>query len=71
MGRRRQDLVRLLEPLDGWVKELDHRIEPEVAWREDAQRLMTHPGVGPLTAWGTVLVLGPVERFPDAKHVTS
>ena len=32
---------------------------------------MTHPGVGPLTALGTVLVLGPVERFPDAKHVTS
>ena len=32
---------------------------------------MTHPGVGPLTALGTVLVLGAVERFPDAKHVTS
>jgi len=33
--------------------------------------LLTHPGVGPLTALGTVLILGPVERFPDAKHVTS
>jgi transposase len=32
---------------------------------------MTHPGVGPLTALGTVLVLGPVARFPDAEHVTS
>jgi transposase len=31
---------------------------------------MTYPG-GPLTALGTVLVLGPVERFPDARHVTS
>ena len=31
---------------------------------------MTPPGVGPLTARGTVLVLGPVARFPDAKHVT-
>ena len=27
--------------------------------------------MGPLTALGTVLILGPVERFPDAKHVTS
>src|SRR5579875_724497 len=57
MARRRQDLLAL--------------IEQEVAQREDAQRLMTHPGVGPLTALGTVLVLGPVERFPDAKHLTS
>jgi len=71
MARRRQDLLRLLEQLQGWVKELDQRIGQEVARREDAQRLMTHPGVGPLTALGTVLVLGPVERFPDAKHVTS
>jgi transposase len=71
MARRRADLLGLLGQLDGWIKELDQRLEREVAGREDAQRLMTHPGVGPLTALGTVLVLGPVERFPDAKHVTS
>ncbi len=71
MARRREDLLRLLEQLSGWIRELDQRVEQEVARREDAQRLMTHPGVGPLTALGTVLVLGPVERFPDAKHVTS
>jgi transposase len=71
MARRRGDLLRLLAQLNAWIKELDPRIEQEVARRADAQRLMTHPGVGPLTALGTVLVLGPVERFPDAKHVTS
>ncbi len=71
MGRRREDLLRLLQQLDGRVKALDQRIEQEVARREDAQRLMTHPGVGPLTALETVLVLGPVERFPNALHVTS
>jgi len=32
---------------------------------------MTHPGVGPLTALATVLVLGPVARFPGRKHVVS
>jgi hypothetical protein len=37
----------------------------------DARRLMTHPGVGPLTALATVLVLGPVGRFPGSKHVVS
>jgi transposase len=71
MARRREDLLRLVQQLGAWIKELDQRIEEEVARRQDAQRLMTHPGVGPLTALGTVLVLGPVERFPDAKHVTS
>ena len=71
MGRRREDLLALIAQLDRWVKELDQRIAQEVEHREDAQRLLTHPGVGPLTALGTVLILGPVERFPDAKHVTS
>jgi transposase len=71
MGRRRADLVKLLQQLDTWVKELDQRIEQEAARREGAQLLMTHPGIGSLTALGTVLVLGPVERFPDYRHVTS
>jgi transposase len=70
-GRRRTDLLALLAQLDTWVNELDQRIEEEVRRRPDAQRLTTHPGVGDLTALGTVLVLGPVERFPDARHVTS
>jgi len=69
--RRRADLLALLAQLDTWVKELDQRIAEEVGRRPDAQRWMTHPGVGPITALGTVLVLGPVERFPDGKHVTS
>ena len=71
MGRRREDLTQLVQQLNRWIKELDLRIAQEVARRPEAQRLMTHPGVGPLTALGTVLVLGPVERFPDDRHVTS
>ncbi len=71
MERRRADLLRLVRQLDTWVQELDRRIEQEAAQREEAQRLMTHPGVGPQTALATVLVLGPVERFPDDRHLTS
>src|SRR5262249_57434923 len=37
----------------------------------DAPRLITHPGVGALTALATIVVLGPVDRFPDGKHVVS
>jgi len=70
-ARRRADLLALRAQLDGWIAELEQRIAQEVAHRPDAQRLLTHPGVGPLTALGTVLILGPVERFPDAKHITS
>ena len=71
MARRREDLVRLVRQLSVWIKELDQRIAEVVVRRPDAQRLMTHPGVGPLTALATVLVLGPVERFPDDRHLTS
>ncbi len=71
MGRRRADLMQLVRQLSTWIKDLDGRIAEEVARREDAQRLMTHPGVGPQTALATVLVLGPVERFPDPRHLTS
>jgi transposase len=71
MARRREDLSKLVRQLSVWIKELDQRIEEEVARREDARRLMTHPGVGPQTALATVLVLGPVERFPDRQHLTS
>ena len=71
MGRRRQDLLELVRQLGTWIKQLDQRIQQEVARRQDAQRLMTHPGVGAQTALAAVLVLGPVERFPDDRHLTS
>jgi len=66
----RGDFPRLWLP-SAEERDVRVRIEQEVGRRPEAQRLMTHPGVGPLTALGTVLVLGPVERFPDARHVTS
>ena len=52
MGRRREDLMQLAGQLNRWIKDLDQRIGEEVARRPEAQRLMTHPGVGPLTALG-------------------
>jgi transposase len=60
-----------LAQLDQWVKELDHRLQQEAERREEAKRLMTHLGVGPLTALAAVLILGPVERFQNGKQVAS
>ena len=71
MGRRRADLLQLVEQLDRWIAELDRRLEQEAAARPPVQQLLSHPGVGVLTALATVLVLGPVNRFAEARKVTS
>lgn len=71
MGRRRADRLQLVEQLDRWIAELDQRLEQEANSRPLVQQLLSHPGVGVLTALATVLVLGPVERFAEAKKVTS
>jgi len=69
--RRRDDSLELLTWLTSRIDQLDEQIAAVVAADPAAHRLLTHPGVGPLTALTTVLVLGPVRRFPDSKHVVS
>jgi transposase len=70
-SERRDALLRSLEQLDGEIAELDQRVRAEAESRPQAARLMTHPGVGPNTALAFVLTIGPVERFPTAKQVSS
>ena len=36
-----------------------------------AVRLMTHPGVGPVTSLAFVLIIGPVARFEHSQQVVS
>jgi len=70
-ARRRDHSLELLEALHAKLQELDAAIATAALAHPDAPRLLTHPGVGPLTALATVVVLGPVTRFADAKHVVS
>jgi transposase len=49
-SRRRRDLLQLLDRLNPCIAELSQAIEQEVERHPEAQRLMTHPGVGPVTA---------------------
>jgi len=70
-AHRRDESLELLAWLDARVAKLDGRIAGAADADPDARRLMTHPGVGPLTALATLLVLGPVSRFPTSKHVVS
>jgi transposase len=70
-SRRRRDLLELLDRLNPSIAELSQAIEQEVERCPEAQRLMTHPGVGPVTALAFVLIIGDAERFPCGKQITS
>ena len=71
LTQRRDQSLELLTWLDEHIGPPDGQIAAAAAADDQARRLMTHPGVGPLTAQATVLVLGPVTRFATHKHVVS
>ena len=68
-SRRRRDLLELLDRLNPTIAELSEAIEREVEKCPAAQPLMTHPGVGALTALGFVLIIGDASRFQCRKQV--
>ena len=70
-SRRRHDLLELLDRLNPTIAELSQAVEQEVEKFPEAQRLATHPGVGPLTALAFVLIIGEAERFQCGKQVAS
>ena len=70
-AERRTALQSLYRHLAEQIDDLDRKVE-ELAWqRPQARRLMTHPGVGPITALATETFLGDPSRFPDGKAVAS
>jgi transposase len=69
--RRRQELLGLLDQLDPNIDELSQAIQQEAEQVPEVKLLMTHPGVGPITALAFVLVLGTAERFDNGKQVAS
>ena len=70
-SRRRQDLLELLDRMTPSIEELTRAIEQEAEKRPEVLRLMTHPGVGALTALAFVLIIGNVERFKCGKQIGS
>jgi transposase len=70
-AQRRKQLLQSLDGLEAEISELDRRVADEARQRPEAVRLMTHPGVGPVTALALVLTLGPSDRFESAKQVGS
>ena len=70
-SRRRQDLLELLDQLTPKIQELTQALEQEVEKRPVARQLMTHPGVGPLTALAFELIIGTADRFRCGKQIAS
>jgi transposase len=70
-SRRRQDLVELLDRLNPTIAELTAAIEQEAKKRPEVLKLMTHPGVGPLTALAFLLIIGTPARFRCGKQIGS
>jgi transposase len=69
--KRRQDLLGLLDQLNDSVEELSAALQQEAEKRPEVRLLMTHPGVGPVTALAFVLIVGDPERFRCGKQIGS
>src|SRR5581483_1133633 len=70
-SQRRQDLLDLLDQLTAKIQQRTQALEEEVEKRPVTRRLMTHPGVGPLTALAFELLIGTPERFACGKQIAS
>jgi transposase len=53
------------------IEKLNQRVEQQARERSGARLLMTHPGVGPITALATEVFLGDPARFADSKELAS
>ena len=70
-SQRRDQLRSLYVQLQQRIQELDRQVEEQVQQRPQARRLLTHPGVGPITALATEVSLGDPSRFAHGNQVAS
>ena len=68
---RREQLQQIRRELDERIRAVNRQVQEQVEQRAVAWRLMSHPGVGPITALATELFLGDAMRFGSGKAVAS
>ena len=68
---RRQDWQELLGELNRRIAPLDRALKQEAEQRPEVRLLMTHPGVGPVTATAFVVTVGDPRRFQTSKQVAA
>ena len=70
-AHRRSELQALYQHLDAHVDRLGERVKKVADERPRATLLMTHPGVGSVTALATEVFVGDPARFLDGKALAS
>jgi len=70
-GQRRAALLTSYPRLQEQIDDLDRQVSEQAWQRPQARRLMTHPGVGSVTALATEVFLGDPARFADGRAVAS
>ena len=70
MTQQREELLSLLQELTGRIKTVQAWLEQQAQSDVRVVRVMTHPGIGPLTGLCLVHTLWPVSRFRDGRKVT-
>ena len=73
-GYEQEEAERLIERLALLEKQLEvllHKINAEVEKDEKIQKVMTVPGIGPITALSYVAYVGDINRFDNAHQVSN
>jgi len=68
---RRSMLQEMYRKMEEEIDNLTQRVAEQAGQRCGARLLMTHPGVGPVTALATEVFLGDPRRFVDGKALAS
>jgi transposase len=68
---RRDELQSMYGKFETEIEKLNQRVEQQASKRSGPRLLMTHPGVGPITALATDVFLGDPTRFADSKDLAS
>jgi len=68
---RRSALQTMYRKMEEQIEDLTEQVTEQAKQRCGARLLMTHPGVGPVTALATDVFLGDPQRFGDGKALAS
>jgi transposase len=68
---RRNELQAMYVKFEAEIEKLNQRVGQQARERCGARLLMTHPGVGPITALATEVFLGDPARFANSKELAS
>jgi transposase len=70
-AHRRNELQAMYAKFEVEIEKLNQRVAEQAGERPGARLLMSHPGVGPITALATDVFLGDPTRFADGKALAS